>query len=116
MILLPNLLLQKSALKASNNINKVHIERKFKLWKDGNVKTLLSEYITIQHLLSNNDNNTDEKYISKTFAHFIKLGNINRALRLISENPDNGKLDLSEDVLQELKLKHPKGIPKCDGL
>lgn len=86
-MLLPNLPLQKSALKTSNNINEIYIDRRFKLWNNGSFKTLLSECMAIQHRLSNNNNNTDEKYISK---------NINRTLRLLYENPDYGKPDISE--------------------
>ena len=70
---------------------------KVELWKDGNVKALLSA-IKSRNLTSSNQG------ISTEF------------LQLLFENPDSGVLDLSADVLQKLKLKHPKTSPKYDGL
>ena len=100
-MLLPNLMLQKTSQKASNETNKTHFERRFKLWKDGNISTLVNECNGIKRRLKQNNSNTrNGEYISKTFAHFIKTGNINRALRLLSENPDCGVLDLTYDVLK----------------
>ena len=110
-------MLQKTSQKSSNETNKAHFERRFKLWKDGNITTLVSECIEIQRRLRKNNNNTrNAEYLSKTFSHFIKTGNINRALRLLSENPDCGVLDLTDDALEGLKLKHPTASPKFDNL
>ena len=97
---LPNLMSQKSSPKASDNFNK---DRRFKLWKDNNVNSLLSECMAIQQRLSNSNINRDEKHISKTFAYFTKSGNINTVLRLLSENPDSSVL--SYNALQKIKLK-----------
>ena len=73
------------------------------------MNAFLSECIAIQKRLeTRNSNNRKAKYISKTFAHFIKPGNINRALRLLSENPDNGVLHLIDDVKKQLDIKHPE--------
>ena len=52
------------------------------------------------------------KTISKTFSHFVKNGNINRALKLLSENPTSGVLTLSDEVLEQIKIKHPDAKPK----
>ena len=52
---------------------------------------------------SNSNNNRDKKCISKTFA-------------LLFENQDSGVLDLSDDVLQELKLKYLEASPTYDDL
>ena len=77
----------------------------------------MRECIEIQSRLKKNNNNTrNAEYLSKTFSHFIKTGNINRALRLLSENLDCGVLDLTDDVLEGLKLKHPTASPKFDNL
>ena len=54
--------------------------------------------MTTQQRLSNSNNNRDKKCISKTFA-------------LLFENQDSGVLDLSDDVLQELKLKYLEASP-----
>ena len=42
----------------------------------------------------------------------MKTGNINRALRLLPENPDNGVLHLIDEVKQQLNIKHPETSPK----
>ena len=99
-MLLPNLMSQKSSPKASDNFNK---DRRFKLWKDSNVNSLLSECMAIQQRLSNSNINRDEKHISRTSAYFTKSGNINTVLRLLSENPDSSVL--SYNALQKIKLK-----------
>ena len=44
--------------------------------------------------LGSNSNNKKLVYISRTFAHFIKTDNINRAFSFLSENPDNEVLNL----------------------
>ena len=99
LMLLPNLLLQKSSNKSSNTINKEHLSRRLELWKEGKVNALLCESVAIQKRLeTSNSNNRKPEYISKTFAHYIKTGNIKRALRLYSENPDNGVLNLTDEI------------------
>lgn len=56
------------------------------------------------------------EYISTNFARFIKTGNINRALRLLSGNPDNGVLDLTDEVRRQLQVKHLEIFSKFDTL
>ena len=56
--------------------------------------------------------NRDGKYISKTLAHFIELGNINRALQFLSENPESREWCIR---FQELNLRHPEASLKYDG-
>ena len=46
----------------------------------------------------NNENYKKTEYTHKTFEHFIKIGNIYKALILFSENPDGGVLDLKDEV------------------
>ena len=48
LMLLPNLLLQKSSNKTSNTINKEHLSRRLELWKEGKINALLSKYIAIK--------------------------------------------------------------------
>lgn len=36
--------------------------------------------------------------MSKTFVYFIETGYINRALRVLSENSDNGVLHFTDEV------------------
>ena len=74
-------------------------------------------HLAIQtRLQTSTSTNRKPKHISKTFAHFIKTGNINRALRLLSENPDIGVLNLTDEIKQQLNIKHPDARPKFDTL
>ena len=115
LMFLPNLLLQKSVSKTSNTINKRHLSRRLELWTEGNA--LLSESIVIQKRLeTSNSNNRKLEYISKTFAYFIKTSNINRALKLLSENTDSGVLSITDKFKQQLNIKHPEVSPKFDTL
>ena len=74
-MVLPNLILQKSSTKASNEINKACMERRFKLWKDGNVKDLLSVITievknTLARLLLTSSN---KKYRQSFCNFFLKI-------------------------------------------
>ena len=85
-------------MKASNT-NKEQLSRRPELWKWGKVNPLLRECIGIhKRLETSNSNNKKPKCISKAYVYFIKTGNINRALQLLSENPDNGVLSLTGEV------------------
>ena len=82
------------------------LERRKEVWKEGNVNALLSECVAIEKRMKTSDsNNRKPEYISEAFVHFIKTGNINRALRLLSENPDNGVLNLFDNVRQHESLE-----------
>ena len=43
-------------------------------------------------------------------ARFIKTGNINRALRSLSETPDNGVLNLTDKVTQQINIKQAPSL------
>ena len=45
---------------------------------------------------------------AKIFAKLVMEGQINSALRYLSENDGGGVLPLTDDVLQQLREKHPE--------
>ena len=91
--------------KTSNTINKEHLSRRLEPWKERKVNAYLSEWVAIQKRLeTSNSNSRKPEYISKNFVHFIKTGNISRALRFLSENPDNGVVNLTDEVKQQLNI------------
>ena len=84
---------------------------------EGKVNALLSESIVIQKRLeTSKSNNRKFECISRTFAHFIKTGNINKVLKLLSENTDSGDLNITDKVKQQLNIKHPEAGPEFDTL
>ena len=80
------------------------LSRRIKWLKDGELQRLLSECRSIQHQLRPK---TTSDNMSKTFAKLIMMGNVNAALRPLSEESDGCVLPLSEEVLRNLQEKHP---------
>ena len=52
---------------------------------------------------------------SKVFAKIVLEGHINSALRFLGETSTGGVLELTDDVMAELKEKHPNPIPTTLG-
>ena len=68
-------------------------------------------YISIQHRLETSYSNSRKaEYIIKMLAHFIKTRDINRALRSLSETPDNGVLNLTDKVTQQINIKQAASL------
>ena len=107
-IILPHLILQKSSKHSKTKDHVRAMERRMKHWKDWNLKALLEESQTIQNHLTKSMNKISILEISKKFAHEMERGNINKAIKLLSENTFNGVLPLTDETLVKLKMKHPK--------
>ena len=75
----------------------------------------MQEAITIQERLleTQRKSNTPED-ILKRFAKLMLEGKVNPAIRLLEENSTGGVLTLTEDVIQNLRQKHPNGSPLSD--
>ena len=115
LMLLPNLLLQKSTntlnAKHKNKINRENFERRFALWKDNKILNLLIEGQTIQNRLPTAKlKDAKVENISRKFRSLISSGNINGALRLLDKNR-SGVLPLDNDTRKLLDEKHPKAEP-----
>lgn len=52
----------------------------------------------------------------QTFAHPVMTEYINRGMRLLSKNANCDALDLVNDVLEKLSLRHPTASSKLDNL
>ena len=46
--------------------------------------------------------------ISKTFVEEMQKGNVNGALKLLTDNMDHRILPLNDDTISKLKMKHPQ--------
>ncbi|CAB4008017.1 Hypothetical predicted protein [Paramuricea clavata] len=101
---LPMILLQKPSVSSKAKEHSQALSRRIKWLKDGELQRLLSECRSIQHQLRPK---TSSDNLSKTFAKLIMMGNVNAALRLLSEESDGCVLPLSEEVLRNLQEKHP---------
>ena len=111
-MILPQLMLQRTSLKAKSSENKRHLERRLELWKNNEIEELIDECRTIQRRMpqtrasvGNNDS------LSKRFANYMLKGNVNAALRLLNEDFNTGVKPLTEETMQCLQSKHPAAQP-----
>jgi len=77
------------------------------LWKEGELDQLLREGRMIQRRLVKS-RKTDPPNKAKIFAKLIMEGQINSALRYLSDDDCKGVLPLTDDVMMQLQEKHPK--------
>ena len=99
--------LQKPHQKSKAKEHQVCLEKRLKLWRNGKIDCLLREGRMIQRRIQKSCRN-DPPNKAKIFAKLVMEGQINSALRYLSENDGGGVLPLTDDVLQQLREKHPE--------
>ena len=52
--------------------------------------------------------------ISTKFKHLMRKGNVNGALKLLTNNMSNGILPLTDETLHLLRTKHPEKFYRKD--
>ena len=105
---MPALLLQKSSKpsKAKNHLQA--LERRIKLWDEGNIEGLLYEGMTIhQRLISDKEGMIIAK-ISLKFKNLMRKKKVNGAMKLLTDNIHGGILPLNKETLELLVQKHPE--------
>ena len=112
--ILPNVIMQKPSKdsKAKDHVKKV--EDRLKSWKEGKISELLRESRIIQERLKSNKK-PPVKDIAKSFANLMFTGRVNAALKLLSDESENGVHTITDDIRNELLLKHPKPASICEG-
>ena len=78
------------------------------LWGGHKISDFLYEGTTIQERLSNGNNEMNIAKISSKFKDLMQKGNVNGALKLLTNNMKNGVLPLTDETLQLLHTKHPE--------
>ena len=96
----------KRILKAKDNLQA--LERRIKFWHEGNIEGLLYEGITNQKRLRFDKEGMIIAKISLKFKYLISKGNVNRALKLLTDNMNSGILPLNKETLELLVQKHPE--------
>ena len=84
------------------------MERRLHLWKEGELTELLIEGETIQKNLSDSKRTTTIAELSKQFKNYMKKGNVNAALKLLTNNMKDGILPQNIQTLHRLKEKRPE--------
>ena len=107
-IVLLALCLQKPGPKWKSKDHQDCLAKRLVLWKKGEDDTILREGRMIQRRLGDSRRATDPPNRAKIFANLVMTGQVNLALRYLSDDQGGGILPLSDDVMEQLKEKHPK--------
>ena len=108
-MVMPALLLQKPSSKSKSKDHLSALSRRIRSWEKGDIQVLLEEGETIQQFLKSSNKTLTTNEISKRFIEKMSKGNINGAIKLLSDNTENGILPLNDETLKLLKQKHPDG-------
>lgn len=107
------LLLQKPSARSKSRDHLKCLERRLKLWNDGNLEDLYNEGKAIQNQLKKSQKKPETPNIPKLFDKLMGLGKIRDAMRLVRGSNINDGVMEPEDiignktVLEVLKEKHP---------
>ena len=106
--IMPALLLQKPS-KTSKSCDHVKaLERRLKMWQSGDFTKLLSEAEAIQSRMININTKRSIAMTSLKFKDLMQKGNVNSAIKLLTNNMSGGVLPLNQETLELLRLKHPE--------
>ena len=97
--------LQKPSQKSKAKDHQECLEKRLKLWKNGEIECLLREGRMIQRRLQKSRRNSDLPNKARIFAKLVMEGQINSALRFLSEAESGGVLPLTEDVTQRRRKR-----------
>ena len=105
-IFLLALALQKPDQKSKAKEHQQCLEKRLEQWKNGEFDCLVRERRAIPRRLQNAKRH-DAPNKAKVFAKLVLEGQINSALRFLSEDGGRGVLPLTDDVMTQLNEKHP---------
>ena len=114
-MLLIALILQKPSAKSKSKDHMKAVERRLQMWRNGEVDALLEEIRFIQKKFCSSTKPRDMEEISKVFTRMILQGKLTAALKFLDKETNAGVLSLSEDVLNDLREKHPLSEPIAEG-
>ena len=78
------------------------------MWDEANIEGLLYECRTIQPRLRSGKKSMTIAKISLKFKNLMSKGNVNGALKLLTDNMHSGILPLNKETLELLVQKHPE--------
>ena len=107
-MVMPQLLLQKPSQKSKAKDHSAHLKRRLELWTKGEFYQLLEEGTAIQQNLKSSSRPKTIAEVSKRFLKEMQRGNINGAIKILTNNMENGILPINETTLQLLRQKHPE--------
>ncbi|EDO48836.1 predicted protein [Nematostella vectensis] len=102
--------LQKPSPKSKEKDHQEALSKRLALWKAGEICKPLREGRILQGRIGKLKT-SDSPERSKVFAKLVLEGQINSALCFLGETSTGGVLDLTDDVMDQLKAKHPDPQP-----
>ena len=102
------LLLQKPSKSSKAKDHLQALERRIKLRDEGNIEGLLYEGMAIQQRLRSDEEGMTIAKISLKFKNLMNKGNVNGALKLLTDNMHSGILPVNKERLELLVQKHPQ--------
>ena len=102
--------LQKPGPKSKEKDHKECLKRRMVLWKNGEIDKLLNEGKIIQSRIEIGKK-SEPLNRAKIFAKLVMEGQINSAMRFLNDDISGGVLPLTDDVMLQLREKHPEGQP-----
>ena len=115
LMVMPALVLQRTSQKCKNSEIKQHVERRIQKLISRDIQSVLHEASTLQSRLPKinyKQMSTDE--LAKRFSKLMLEGKVNPAIRLLNSDVSGGVLPLTDEILNDLKLKHPEASPTND--
>ena len=106
---MPALLLQKplKSLKSKDHVDA--LKRRLKKWINGEFLQLLREATAPQSWLPKIGTMKNINMVSRTFREYMSKGNVNSAIKPLSNNMEGGVLPSNKQTIDLLKMKHPVG-------
>ena len=102
-MVMPSLILQKPSRNSKAKDHSEALRWRMILWQSGDLLQLFKEVETIQKGLKDLTKPKSIAQLSKKFAEYMNKGNINSAIKLLSNNMENGILPLNDTTLNILK-------------
>ena len=102
--------LQKPGPKSQAKDHQDALAKRLILWREGEISKLLRKCRIIQRRIGKLKGSASPDK-TKVFAKLVLEGQINAALRFVSESSNGGVLPLTDDVMAQLKEKHPNPQP-----
>ena len=114
-MVLPSLLLQKPSPRSKAKDHTECLTRRMAAWKSGDITSLIKESRHIQSKLTSSKKPRSMEDIAKIFAKLIMIGKVSAALKFLDSESSGGGgvLELSEEVINSLKAKHPNSRIHC---
>ena len=114
-MVLPTILLQKPSSKSKAKQHTEALERRLNQWRAGQIDSIMREMRMIQSRFKSSTRSNQTETTSKRFAKLMMEGKVSAAMKLLDNTSSSGVLNLTEEVMEELRHKHPEAANAKEG-